>query len=184
MKYPYFISRLISLFILGLMFMHPTITHAKENDMIEGARFGAVGVMERGYIEGLSVNTRTRNGDPVIIIAAEAGQLDAVRYLIYRGARIEERGAKGRTALSVAATRGDVDIIAALLKAGADIDRTGIRKEVPIITAAREGHVAAVKLLIEKGAYLDDTDLTGRTALDWARQGRNPRIVQLLENTQ
>ena len=33
----------------------------------------------------------------------------------------------------------------------------------------------------ENGAYPDDTDLTGRTALDWAREQRHRRIVSFLE---
>jgi len=36
-------------------------------------------------------------------------------------------------------------------------------------------------VLIENGAYPDDTDLTGRTALDWAREQRHRRIVSYLE---
>ncbi len=155
-----------------------------ETDMIKGARTGSLGVMERGYIEGDNPNARGRDGNPPIIIAAENGYVDAVRYLIYRKARIDDRGAQERTALTVAAARGDVDIMKLLLEAGADIDKTGMRKEVPIIIAAREGHVGAVKLLIEKGAYLEDTDLTGRTALDWARQRRNPELLRVLEEAQ
>ncbi|MGC6475905.1 MAG: ankyrin repeat domain-containing protein [Parvibaculales bacterium] len=155
-----------------------------ETDMIKGARTGSLGVMERGYIEGDNPNARGRDGNPPIIIAAENGYVDVVRYLIYRKARIDDRGAQERTALTVAAARGDVEIMKLLLDAGADIDKTGMRKEVPIIIAAREGHVGAVKLLIEKGAYLEDTDLTGRTALDWARQRRNPELLQVLEEAQ
>lgn len=155
-----------------------------ENDMIDGARTGNVGIMERGYIEGLSPNLRSRDGDPVIVIGAEAGHADVVQYLIYRKARLDERGASEHTALTAAAARGYVDIIELLLKGGADIDKTGARKEVPIIIAAREGHYDAVKLLIEEGAYLEDTDLTGRTALDWARETRNRDLIRLLEDAQ
>ncbi len=156
----------------------------KENDMVDGARKGNIGVMERGYIEGLSPNLRNRNGDPAIVIGANAGHLRVVQYLIYRKARLDERGFNERTALTVAATHGYTAIMKALLEAGADIDKTGMRKEVSIIIAAREGHIDAVKLLIEKGAYLEDTDLTGRTALDWAREIRNRQLIQILEAVQ
>ena len=156
----------------------------KENDMVDGARSGSVGIMERGYIEGLSPNLRSRDGEPVIVIGAEAGHANVVQYLIYRKARLDERGSSGHTALTAAAARGHVEIMKLLLEGGADIDKTGVRKEVPIIIAAREGHYEAVKLLIEKDAYLEDTDLTGRTALDWARESRNRDLIQLLEGAQ
>ncbi len=172
------------IFWVGLLVLLPFAAHAQpsENDMVDGARTGSLGLMERGFINGLSVNMRDRIGNPVLIVAAMGGQLDAVRYLIARGVRVDDRGIDERTALTVATERGDVKIMTALLEAGADIDRSGIRKQVPIIIAAREGHIEAVRLLIEKGAYLEDTDLTGRTALDWAREGRNPKLVQLLES--
>ena len=184
-------AKVIQTFALLLFFMATTVhVHAqsrgfiKENDMIDGARSGSVGVMERGYIEGLSPNLRSRDGDPVIVIGAEAGHLNVVQYLIIRKARLNERGANEHTALTVASSRGNVAIMEALLEAGADIDKTGARKEVPIIIAAREGHVEAVKLLINEGAYLEDTDLTGRTALDWARETRNRDLINLLEAAQ
>lgn len=172
---------LACIFALAMLMPAPLLAQYKESGMITGARSGNIGTMERSYIEGTSPNERGFNGDPAILIGTEAGHVDVVRYLIFRGARVDDRGAQQRTALTVAAAYGNVEIMEHLLNAGADPDRTGTRKEVPIIIAARAGHLEAVKLLIEKGAYLEDTDLTGRTALDWARHGRNPRLIQLLE---
>ena len=153
----------------------------KESDMVKGAKNNSVGIMERGFIEGNSPNSRSREGDPVLIIVAENGYELGVRYLISRGARVNDRGLNSRTPLGVAAAAGHDAIIGHLLKAGADPDKTGLRREVPLIRAARNGHLEAVKVLIENGAYPDDTDLTGRTALDWAREQRHRRIVSYLE---
>ena len=41
-------------------------------------------------------------------------------------------------------------------------------------------HDALPISLLEGGAYPDDTDLTGRTALDWAKAKRFKRIEDLL----
>lgn len=153
----------------------------KENDMVKGAKDGNVGVMERGFIEGNSPNSRSREGDPVIVITADQGYELGVRYLIARGARVNDRGQESRTALGVAAAAGYTDIVRHLLDAGADPDKTGLRREVPLIRAARNGHLEAVKALIENGAYPEDTDLTGRTALDWAREQRHRKIAAYLE---
>ena len=153
----------------------------KENDMVKGAKNNSVGVMERGFIEGNSPNSRSREGDPVLVIVAENGYELGVRYLISRGARVNDRGLNSRTPLGVAAAAGHSAILEHLLKGGADPDKTGLRREVPLIRAARNGHLEAVKVLIENGAYPDDTDLTGRTALDWAREQRHRKIVSYLE---
>jgi ankyrin repeat protein len=153
----------------------------KESDMVKGAKNNSVGVMERGFIEGHSPNSRSREGDPVLVIVAENGYELGVRYLISRGARVNDRGLNNRTPLGVAAAAGHSGILEHLLKGGADPDKTGLRREVPLIRAARNGHLEAVKVLIENGAYPDDTDLTGRTALDWAREQRHRKIVSYLE---
>ena len=153
----------------------------KESDMVKGAKNNNAGIMQRGFIEGNSPNSRSREGDPVLIIVAENGYELGVRYLISLGARVNDRGVNSRTPLGVAAAAGHSVIIRHLLKAGADPDKTGLRREVPLIRAARNGHLEAVKVLIENGAYPDDTDLTGRTALDWAREQRHRKIVSYLE---
>ena len=78
----------------------------KENDMVKGAKNNSVGVMERGFIEGNSPNSRSREGDPVLVIVAENGYELGVRYLISRGARVNDRGLNSRTPLGVAAAAG------------------------------------------------------------------------------
>lgn len=170
--------------LAGFLLVPSTIQAAsfgKDNDMVKGAKDNNIGVMERGFIDGASPNSRTREGDPVIILIAEHGNELGIRYLIARGARVNDTGRDSRTALGVAASRGYVDVMKHLIEHGADTEKPGLRREVPIIRAARAGKLEAVKLLIESGAYPDDTDLTGRTALEWAQAGRHQRVVDYLE---
>ena len=47
-------------------------------------------------------------------------------------------------------------------------------------TRPRFGNFEAVKALLEGGAYPDDTDLTGRTALQWAKIKHYKRIKEVL----
>ena len=180
-----YLVRYFSIFVLSIFCISAVQAQGyigAENDMVDGARSGNIGVMERGYLTGLSASKKSRSGDPVIVIAAGRGDIKAIRYLIHRKARIDDRGQNEKTALSIATALGYTNIMEALLDAGADPNRTGIRKEVPIIQAARAGHLKAVILLATRGAFLEDTDLTGRTALDWAIMNRHERIVAYLES--
>ena len=72
------------------------------------------------------------------------------------------------------------NLISELIKIGANPDRSGPNNETPIIIASRFGNFEAVKALLEGGAYPDDTDLTGRTALQWAKIKHYKRIKEVL----
>jgi ankyrin repeat protein len=47
--------------------------------------------------------------------------------------------------------------------------------------AARDGRADLVQVLLKAGARTSRTDYSGRTALEWAREGRSTRVVTLLE---
>ncbi|MBT4695285.1 MAG: ankyrin repeat domain-containing protein, partial [Alphaproteobacteria bacterium] len=83
--------------------------------------------------------------------------------------------------LSIAARKNNISIINELINFGAKPDRYGANKETPLIIASRFGNYEAVSALLEGGAYPDDTDLTGRTALQWAKIKHFKRIENLLE---
>ena len=72
------------------------------------------------------------------------------------------------------------NLVSELIKFGANPDRSGPNKETPLIIASRFGNFEAVKALLEGGAYPDDTDLTGRTALQWAKIKHYKRIKEVL----
>ena len=101
-------------------------------------------------------------------------------FLLEQGARVNIKDQENRTALSLAVFRDDPNLIKTLISYGADPNKLGPNRQTPLIIASREGKFNSVKALLDGGAYPDDTDLTGRTALDWAKIKRFKRIEDLL----
>jgi hypothetical protein len=126
---------------------------------------------------GADVNAASQTGFTALMAASSAGNVEMVRVLIERGARVNEKTIDGRTALHYAAEHPNTsDVMPILLKAGADINaKLGSTAQhlagaSPLIIAAAMGNAAAVKLLLDAGA--DENVLTAdrMTALDMARR--------------
>lgn len=146
--------------------------------------------------------------DPNSAIHAAAlhGEIDAVKALIKRGARIDLpvaaalghiedvrrllRGSNGEArhlALALAAQFGHTEIVGLLLDAGEDPNRYnpvgGHSHTTPLHQAAGAGNFEMVRLLVELGARLDLKDvLWDGTPADWARHGGKTEIEAYLRH--
>ncbi len=146
--------------------------------------------------------------DPNSAVQATAlhGELEAMKVLIGRGARIDlpVATALGRLeearrllagassedrhlALTLAASLGHVEIVRLLLDAGEDPNRYnpvgGHSHTTPLHQAAGSGHDEVVRLLFERGARLDLKDILWRaTPADWARHAGRTEIEAYLRS--
>ena len=118
----------------------------------------------------------------IALITGITGQDGAylARFLLQKGARVDQRDDDKRTALSIASRKNNFNLVSELIKFGANPNRSGPNKETPLIIASRFGNFESVKALLEGGAYPDDTDLTGRTALQWAKIKHYKKIQEIL----
>jgi uncharacterized protein len=119
--------------------------------------------------------------------AARAGDLDAVRLLLDRGAVADASAKDGSTPLMMAAGvafRDDraqtteaesVQVIARLLEAGAEINAHAANGDTALHGAASRGAEEVIRFLASNGADLQATDQTGRTPLDVAL-GRGGKV--------
>jgi ankyrin repeat protein len=82
---------------------------------------GNVGRMRWLHFAGAKVGTRTKLGSP-LFLAANAGKLRAVRYLLDEGADVNCREAGGSSPVIEAAYNGHVEIIKELLLRGAEVN--------------------------------------------------------------
>lgn len=99
--------------------------------------------------------------------AASDGNLDRIRRLLARGARINERKPSGgSTALSDAALNGQVEAVQLLLRRGAKIDRTNEDGNTPLHLAAFMCEFEIVEILLKNGASKSIRNRRGETPLD------------------
>jgi hypothetical protein len=125
---------------------------------------------------GLSVNQRIpapvyMEGAPLITLAARAGALEVLRFLISAGANINALTPAGETALMLAAYfEGTSDsahrrheaAVRMLVEAGASIENEPYHYT-PLAYAAYQGHDRIVRYLIERGARVDADAENGYT---------------------
>ncbi|KAG9468250.1 hypothetical protein GDO78_023143 [Eleutherodactylus coqui] len=111
------------------------------------------------------LNQRDRAGRTLLAAAAHAGNLDAVRLMLSRGANLEATDEDGQTPLGLAAHQGHLSVVELLLERGARHDHSDSRGWSPLRAAAWGGHTEVVESLLAFGAQPDTSGPDGRTAL-------------------
>ena len=161
------------------------------NDLLSAADAGDVPAMAEALAAGIRVggkNAYEFGGRTALMIAAENGHADAVRFLLKSGANVRERSADtflgGATPLHYAARAGRVDVMKILIEAGAEVtaageDSAGDETGTPLHLAAQEGHARAVKLLLAHGAKADDRT-GGDTPTERAACDGHDAVIRLL----
>jgi uncharacterized protein len=123
------------------------------------------------------VNTRNRNGESALSIAAYQGRAMYVQRLVEAGAEINFYG---WPPLSYAAYNGHTEIVDYLIKRGAEVDGTTENGSTALFFAARFGHIDTVKALLAHQADPTIVNDNDETAVDWALKGKNKDIESLL----
>ena len=140
----------------------------------------------RGEVPGLfdyllqrraRVNTRNKNGETALSIAAYTGKLAYVKRLVDAGAEINFFG---WPPLAYAAYNGHLEIADFLLKRGAEVNAKTENGATALFFAARFGHIEVVRLLLSQRADPTIVNDCGETAVDWALKSENTDIADLL----
>lgn len=123
------------------------------------------------------LNTRNRNGETALSIAAYTGKLNYVQRLVEAGAEVNSYG---WPPLSYAAFNGHLEIVDYLLKHGAEINAKTENGSTALFFAARYGHMEVVKLLLKSSADPGVANENDETAVDWALKSSNTDIEDIL----
>ncbi|XP_073243068.1 ankyrin repeat and EF-hand domain-containing protein 1-like isoform X1 [Porites lutea] len=120
---------------------------------------------------GASVNYVSKDGQPLLFVAAEAGLDDIVAALLIAGADPNSVHAiTGQTALHAACAAGSVGCAREILEAGADYDAVDSENNHSAHKAALNGHFEVIRVLAAYGADLGKVALDGNTSLHYAAQ--------------
>lgn len=114
---------------------------------------------------------------PVLDVAARAGRLELVQWLVAHGAAL---AVEGPAALREAANAGHAAVVAWLLQRGVPADTPDVHGWTPLMFAAYNGNAATVAALLDAGADPRRTDLAGNTALGWASSAGRDDSAALL----
>jgi hypothetical protein len=117
---------------------------------------------------------------PELVVAADKGDLPAVRALLEKGAAVDAPTGDGATALMAAAARGSVEIVQLLVDKGANVNEVNSAGKTALIYAAGNGHAKVVEVLLARHADRKVLDMAGLTALDYAATNRHAEVVALL----
>jgi ankyrin repeat protein len=117
-------------------------------------------------------------------MAAYAGDLETMHFLLSRGAR------PGSRTLRMAAWRGRVEVLRLLQERGLLPDAAGLDRSGALLSAAdpnpddAAGAARCARLLLDLGASPHVRDDEGRTPLMRARQARLPQMVRLFRRAE
>lgn len=119
------------------------------------------------------------SGTPVLIHAADTGEVAYVQHMLDAGADIEARDNIGWTALMAAISAGSSWLVEHLLRAGANVNHVA-REDTPLTCAVTDARPNVVAILLENGADPDLRRPDGWTPLMLAAYRGEPEIVEAL----
>ena len=116
--------------------------------------------------------------------AAEGGQLVILVYLVEEcGASLRHVANLGDTVMHQAAYNGHLDIVRYVAKKAPElIDMPNNVNITPIMWASGKGMTPVVRHLARLGCSLSRKSVSGKTALDWARNEGHPDTARLLSD--
>lgn len=130
-----------------------------------------------------NVNAVDRHGHTALMQAAKAGEVEAVKDLLHRGAALDARSEKGKTALHYAAAHGHVEVVRLLLEKGAEIDARDLEWHTPLMLAAIYGCNHTVQALVQAGADPAIKTKAGNTAMLYAENNNHPLALAIINKS-
>ncbi len=143
---------------------------------------GALDICECYITAGMDVNSRDRDGTPMLSIAVRNDNVETVKWLLKKGADVNAISEdRGYSALMDAVWRGNKDIVLILLEKNPDVNLISMEGQTMIILAVGAENVEICSLLCQKGADVDISDEMGMSAYGYARLFKKEKILSILE---
>ncbi|MCF0241125.1 MAG: ankyrin repeat domain-containing protein [Treponema sp.] len=131
---------------------------------------------------GMNINTRDKDGTPMLNIAVRTDNEEIVSWLVEHGAEVNtESQDRGYTPVMDAVWRGNKKITEYLIKKGAELNTICKEGQSNLVLAVGADKIDIVKLLAEHGADPDIKDAMGMSAWDYAKLFKKEKIISILE---
>ena len=132
--------------------------------------------------EGVDVNTTQADGMTALHWAAQKGDVELAKILLYASANLRATTRiGGYTPLLIASKNGDAAMIDTLTQAGADANAPTMNGTTPLMLASAAGKPAAVKALLAHGADVNAREaVKGETALTFAAAFGRADVIRVL----
>ena len=162
-----------------------TLTHAAPAGaaaFVDAAMNGNRDAVRSLLKEGADVNTTQADGMTALHWAAQKGDVELAKILLYASANLKATTRiGGYTPLLIASKNGDAAMIETLTQGGADANATTVNGTTPLMLAAAAGKPAAVKALLDHGADVNAKEaVKGETALTFAAAFGRADVIRVL----
>ncbi|GFT43189.1 kinase D-interacting substrate of 220 kDa [Nephila pilipes] len=127
-----------------------------------------------------SANESDENGQTLLMVAAQHGQVAVVNELLAQGADVNAEDVDNWSALTNAAKCGFKEVVTKFIDHGADIEHRDMGQWTPLMWASYKGHYYVVKILLEHAAMVNVVDKNHCTPLIWAAGRGFLEIVEAL----
>lgn len=132
-------------------------------------------------LPALDFDALNAHGETPLMMAALKGEVDWVKKLLERGAKVHQ---PGWSPLHYAATGPEAQIVAMLLERGAPVDAESPNRSTPLMMASQYGTEASVDLLLARGADARRRNDLGMDATEFARRSGRDFLVEKLKRAQ
>lgn len=123
--------------------------------------------------------TNNNDGATALILAADAGKMEMVRFLVDYGVLVNKK-AYGREALSWVLSLGALDDVTYLLDRGADINAQDQYGNSVVMYAVLKNEIELLEVLINKGADISMSNYKNNSPLMVAVYNKNFEIAKML----
>ena len=130
--------------------------------------------------DGANIEQRDTCGNTCIMMAMAIHANEIARVLLAKKARTNIKNSKGRTALSCAVYANNPEGVELMAHSRENLNLR-FKEGTFLVIAARKQFDGVVKVLLDYGADVNLKDIHGKTAVYYAEQTGNKKIIDLLE---